>query len=440
MKHRKSILALLLTMAMFAMTACQSKSVDSEEDGASKKDVTLTFMVLQAGMTNQWEGPFIDELIPEYEELTGVKVELQVMPDTTNEAVKLKLATGEAPEMFQANLPQMVTMVNATKYCMPLDDQPWVERLVNPDLIRYQGDDKIYGFPMQSSSWYSGMFYDEELLSSIGIEDPNPATWQEFLDLCEEIKAHGITPLYMTDKDSWTTQYFTTMGFAVATAGKEEIWDDLLTNKMKFAEVQEFEDILYNLQELYTLGYVNDDHMSQPYDQKVEVFENDLAAMMLGDESTPQNILLKYPESQIGAFEIPFADNQLMATGNFVSGIYVCKDSKYLEETLEFLDWLSQPEQMNRIYEAHPAYSAFTDCESGESIACVNALYEDYILTGKYVYEFDSYLDDARSIMNDGLFVLIQQLVNFEITPEELLTEWDEMFSDLMHEKGIEGF
>ena len=59
--------------------------------------------------------------------------------------------------------------------------------------------------------------------------------------------------------------------------------------------------------------------------------------------------------------------------------------------------------------------------------------------TGKYTYEFDSYFDTARPIMEDYLFGAIVQ-VTMGKDPLEALQEWDERYYDFMKDKEMEGF
>lgn len=43
-----------------------------------------------------------------------------------------------------------------------------------------------------------GFFYNKDLFEQAGIE-AEPATWEEFLDVCGKLKDAGITPMTMDD-------------------------------------------------------------------------------------------------------------------------------------------------------------------------------------------------------------------------------------------------
>lgn len=308
MKKRCIAAMLVLVLVAGLLAGCSNPSVQepasqaassgdtapagTEGSDASAEGVTITFMPTQAGFIDHFDGVFSDKIIPDFEAETGIKVDVQVVPDTSNEMVKLKLATGEAPELWSQNVPQMVQAFNATENCVVLDDQPWVERLSNPDLLRYEGDGHIYGMPLTSAQFFPAAYYNKGVLEEIGIVDPQPTTYQEFLDLCQQIKDAGVVPVYMTDKDAWTTQMFTTNGLGVVMEGQDDVWDKLLTNEQKFADVPEFTKLLQDFMKLYELGYVNEDHMSQPYDSLAGAMASGKYAMCINSESAISDIPL----------------------------------------------------------------------------------------------------------------------------------------------------
>ena len=244
----------------------------------------------------------------------------------------------------------------------------------------------------------------------------------------------------MTDKDAWTTQMFTTNGLGVVMEGQDDVWDKLLTNEQKFADVPEFTKLLQDFMKLYELGYVNEDHMSQPYDSLAGAMASGKYAMCINSESAIGDINTKYPDVEMGAMVIPVSDKMILGIGNFVHGIYVGKDSPHPEEALMFLEYLSRPEVYSLMMEEKGGFSPFTDVESSNVQPCVQKLVDEYVNTGKYTYEFDSHLDACRAILDSGLFRLFQEMVMGEKTPEEVWIEWDEQFSAFMKEKEYPGF
>ena len=54
---------------------------------------------------------------------------------------------------------------------------------------------------------YAGMFYNTTVLADAGVADM-PATWDEFLALCEMLKGQGVTPIALGSKNRWPAQFW----------------------------------------------------------------------------------------------------------------------------------------------------------------------------------------------------------------------------------------
>ena len=400
----------------------------------------LTGTLTMYGSKDGWRDVF-DKVLAKIAEEHGINVELVTLPNEQIESViSVKLATNDAPDIFFSNAPQTVEQYNATQTCVPLNDQPWASRLVAPDLLKYKGDGNIYAMPMrESSSFFGGVYYNKKYMEELGIQDPNPKTMDEFFALCQEIKDKGATPIYMTDKDGWCTQVWTTIGWGVALDGKKDtIYPDLLSNKVDFQQIPEMVTVLQQLQDLYNKGYVNEDHMSQTYDTAKVAIAERKAVMAIQGEWFATDLNAKYPDVELGSFAIPFMDKDMIGTGAYVTGMFVPKGGQ-VDLALKFLDLWSQPEYMNMIFQETPGFPAFKDADGGNVLPSVQKFMTQYIEQGKYTPEFDAYFDSARAIMNDYLFGNIQEVTTGK-TPEAALTDWNAKFEQFMKEKEVEGF
>lgn len=58
---------------------------------------------------------------------------------------------------------------------------------------------KVYGVPIYYYAW--GMVYRKSLFGRLGIRPP--ATWSEFLAVCAQLKAAGVTPLAVGARNGW---------------------------------------------------------------------------------------------------------------------------------------------------------------------------------------------------------------------------------------------
>lgn len=411
-----------------------------ETTAPEKEKEALTGTLSLYGSKDAWRETFapVADLIAKEK---GIKLDIVTLPDEQIESViSVKLSTNDAPDLFMSNAPQTVDLYNATETCEVLDNEPWVERLAAPDLLRYKGDGKIYAMPSrESSSFFGGAYYNKELMKKMGFENPQPKTYQEFLDICEAIKKQGVTPIWMTDKDAWCTQVWTTVGWAAAVADQAPgIYEKLNTNKLKFADVPEFVTVLQNLQDLHTAGYTNKDHMSQTYDTAKAAIAEGKAVMAIQGEWFATDVHALYPDVELGSFAIPFLDKQMIGTGAFVTGFFVPKGGN-VELAKTWLNYWSQPEYLNKVFVDTAGFPAFKDVEGGEVLPAITNIVDNFIKTGKYTNEFDSYFDAARPVLNDTLFGNIQE-VTIGKPAKEALQAWDEKFQQFMKDKEMPGF
>jgi len=427
-------IAVLLVIPFLIIASC------SRTTGSSSSDSETTILSVYCPKDG-WRDVFLT-VANKIEADRKIGIDLVTLPDVQAEPViRVKLATNDPPDFFITNSPQSVGAYNAPQTCIALDDQPWVPRLAAPDLLRYKGDGKIYAMPTrESSSFFGGAYYNKKLMEECGIYDPEPKTFNEFLGILETIKKAGKTPIYMTDSDGWATQVWTTIGWGVALDDrKDTIYDQLNSNKIKFADIPELVTILQQLGDLYKAGFVNEDHMSQVYDTAKVAIGEGRAVIAIQGEWFATDLNAIYSDVELGSFAIPFLDKLMIANGAYVTGWFVPK-GKNSDKALEFLNFWSQPEYQNMIFKETPGFPGFIDADGGEVLPSIRNLVDKYVATGKYTPEFDAYFDFVRPIMNDYLFGNIQEVAAGSKTAREALMDWDSKFAQFMKDKEVPGF
>ncbi len=128
-----------------------------------------------------------------------------------NEAFKTKLTTvmqsGNPPDIFQSW--GGGTMVEQAKAGLLKDitadldanNATWRNSFAPGALAVYSDGGKQYGVPFDMGM--VGWWYNKDLFAKAGITD-TPKTWSAFLDDVKKLKAAGITPISIGEKDSWT--------------------------------------------------------------------------------------------------------------------------------------------------------------------------------------------------------------------------------------------
>ncbi len=443
----KVLLTFILVIAVLLSVACSSANKGNETSTAGsqetnqveKKEVKISWLESQANYKDIFK-----DMAAQLQKDENISVDFQVIPDDQYyNLCKAKLATSEVPDIIGYNTPQCNVELNAHTTCVDLSNEPWVARLSNKDFLLDSIDGKIYALPRESSSFFGPVYYNRKVFKDLGISEEQPTTYKAFLDVLEQIKTagkdKGIIPIHIGTKDSWTMQIFTTLGFAVALYPNDKAtWEKLLTNKMKWTEVPEFQEVLADYQFILK-NYVNSDLLSANYEMTKEAVATGKAAMLINGEWTAADIMAKWPDTDLGAWILPYKDNMIMGTGAFVHGLFVPKAGKQVEETKRFLDLWSQPKYQDIYFEKFPGFPGFKDVNGGKVIPCVKALVDNYIITGKYTIEMNGNLGVAVPL-NPEFWAFLVEMAAGGKTPKQVMEAYDKKFSDFMKTQKQPGF
>ena len=432
-----------ISLAMATVMACSMGTMVSASDNGDGADYsilegkTISFMTSQAKFFDAYQ-TMADAIEADY----GCKVEFQVVPDDQYTSMtNLKLSTGEVPDVFEQNYPSQNSTLNVYEYCEDLSDEAWVSRLVNPEMLKDSKDGKMYALPKESSSGYQVVYYNKALLEECGITDPEPQTYDEFLDILKTVKENSdAAPFLQTNKDNWETQIFMTGGIPIALGDNaKDTYDKLLNNEITWSDIPEATEVLQKYIDLYTEGYVNEDNLSVGYDDAAQIMADGKAAMYLTVDQWATDFSKNHPEVELGSFVIPFGEKPVLPTGNYVQGLFVPNAGSQVDVAKTFLEVWSLPKYQDMYYAENPGYPAFSDVNGGEATPCVQSIVDKYITTGDYVYELNGQLADANGCFND-LWNFYVEAAAGEKTAEAVWEDFQSIYEDYMEQQGYEAF
>ncbi|WP_430701357.1 ABC transporter substrate-binding protein [Paenibacillus tundrae] len=424
------MLASLLTISLTACGAGDS-STGSSSGGDNKAKVTLELAISKSSQ----DSAFIQQdILDEFEKQTNVRVNLQLIPaEQTTTVLQTKLAVDETPDIIQYNLASAVTDLNLERNFEILDDEPWASRIVNKDVLSAGGH--IYSFHVSQDTGMQGVVYNKQIFEELGLTIPT--TYEQFLAVCEKIKASGITPVFMPYKDAWAANIWPAAAFADFVAKNEPtFFDDLNSNKKKWSDIPEFKTFLEQQYEVYTKGYTNTDVLSDSYDMAVGKFLNKEVAMMFMGDWLIEGVAEQDPSMELGVFPIPSTEDASLGASPLGGQLFIPKKSKHLEEAKQFLDFIASKDVAQQIVDSKGYVSNFNDVTTPELPAYKQDIVDNYITPKKTVLTTDAYMLVDRS----ELYRLLQDQFAGGLTPEEVLQSWDEKFSQLMQDKGVAGF
>lgn len=394
----RCLTALTMTFSLLLVSACSSGGGEKPAESNGKNGFTITYLTSQSRMRDGTKQ--MAEALKKDENIT---VNFEIVPDNQLQTLMLtKIASGELPDVIDLNAPEMYPVYNALENFEDLSNEPWISRLENPDLYKYT-DGKYYALPTGAPGLIAGAVYNKKVFSDLGLSVPN--TYDEYLTLLETIKNKGVTPIFMSNKDTWTTQIPMLIYFGQGLDTKAvETYDSLIENKQKFADIPEFKQALVDFQDLIKNGYVNKDHVTATYEMSQQALVDGTAAIVISGNFLISDILNKWPDTDIGFFAIPYHDSDKVVSASIFTGLAALKNGSQVENTKKFLDLWSQPKYQDIAFKISPGLPTMGDINGGELPPAVKETYDKYFKTGKVVYQLNDFFSSAGGFLDSKLW------------------------------------
>ena len=387
-------------------TATQQPVKEEQSQGDKKVEgVTLSFMASQNWVN---KGSNVDdELNKKFEEETGIKIDLQVVPDDQYvNVLKTKLGTGEVPDIFMVSGGVGAQKFMPETYFADLSGEAWVSRYVDYAKQGTSIDGKIMGFMRWNVDGW-GILYNKDLYNDLGLAVPK--TYEEFSKNCDTLLKNGIIPVYESGKESWHWAIWLSNFGPYAATKHPDLYAKLNKNEIKFAEVPEFEQFLTELKESYDKGYLGQNSLANTWDAAYESLGTGKSAGYVAYQSYQNEVKEKYPDSTADTWEmypIPFVGNNVYSHSAGGNMCVAYKDSKNLSYVKQFFDFLAREDNLKTYYDGRPdiqSNPSFVDVEgkataAGKSIATnatggsgmdmeYGVLYWDNTIVGQYIQE-----------------------------------------------------
>lgn len=254
-----------------------------------------------------------------------------------SEFIKTKDSVGEFPDVMEMR--DTALYVRAGKLA------PLPEDIVSLFKTTTDFDGQVYTVPLSGENT-NGIIYNKKYFDENGFTEP--ATYDEFIALCEAIKEKGdMAPLVVGGQDIWH------MGFWF-----HKVYNDqVLSQDPDFIEhcydgSKDFSDPTFKaaLEELQTImSYAQDGWVSTPDAQITTFLVNDMAAMMYSGTHMFSQIASADPDFEIGWFAVPSPDGKLrLVGGGGASGLAIsaeaAQDANKKAAAEEFIRFFYQPE------------------------------------------------------------------------------------------------
>jgi raffinose/stachyose/melibiose transport system substrate-binding protein len=237
---------------------------------------------------------------------------------------------------------------------------PSVQALVD-QYATYQGQTSVLPYSVTAA----GVIYNVALFEKHGVEVPT--TWSELIDACQVFDKAGVTPIYQTYKETWTTQQGV---FDYVTGGRI----DVAAYFERLKEVGPEFDPDGSLSFTETFGpaveqivalrkFTNPDAASRSYYDGNLAFGQGNVAMYFQGPWALGEIAKVDPDLEVGTFALPATEDpeETRCRVNLDLAMWIPVDSDKQEASRRFLDFMMQPERVNAYNTENLAYSPLED-------------------------------------------------------------------------------
>lgn len=285
MKRRFGLIVSMMLVLSLILTACSSSSSDkssgSKDDGNAKLEI---FSWWTAGGEADGLKALMNTFSDKYPD---IKVENAAVAGGAGTNAKAVLATrmsgGNPPSTFQVHGgAELMTWVDSGKM-QPLDDlykkEGWNDTFPQDLIDMVSKDGKPYAVPVDIHRGNT-LYFNKKIFDKYNLKAPT--TFDEFFQVADKLKAQGVTPLALGDKNIWpATMLFENI--LLAELGPDK-YDKLWTGEVKFddPQVKKSAEIFKKM-----LGYINKDHSSRAWQDASQLVVDGKAAMnVMGDWAT----------------------------------------------------------------------------------------------------------------------------------------------------------
>lgn len=439
-KMRNSFICIALALLfMFAIVACgNNDDAPAAGDGGGH-----TLVWLQA-----FENflPGVVEFVEYYEAATGNEIEVQLFPAVEyDQVIRARVMSGQYFELYRTDGIRGQEYIWPPDWPYALNDRPWIDRMTaTAKSMMAWSDGRITGIPITNNSAF-GILYNVEIFEAAGITEV-PTTWDEFLDVCQQLLDFGVTPVNIqlaSGSEFGTThmmhQLYTNIFITRGVDGANQLLSDLDHNRVQYADVPEFVTALSQMTELRDRGFINEDFIVNTFEMSVYRFASGQVAMHpCGDfilgliaDSNPD----KDMDNGIGFFPLPFGDTQGTMASYAGVGVSVFSRAPQLDLALEFIDMFASKEAQDRFMVHNPGLPAFYDVVA-ESTPISRAIEE----FGAQGLVFPGIFEAMQTWPEMENRMIIQELMLGAITPTEHLQRVQAQAEIIGRGQGIDGW
>lgn len=303
-----------------------------------------------------------------------IKVKLNAPADSET-VLKTRLAKNEVPDIIMFNYSNSMRDILQEGFWMDWSEDKLSEYCYDEykNIIKAdneEGSEALYALPYAANG--GGIICNVDKFKEKNLDIP--ATWDELLNLMENLKKEGETPLLFPFKDIWTAEHPYT--YIEGRLQPENFEKDKKAGKITY--VGTHEDISDRF--LTLLDYAQEDYMGMSYNDANKSFANGDAYMMINGNWVIPEIKKANPDCNVSMFAMPATNDvndNLISTGIDVM-FAVSKECSNVEGAKSFIEYMMQAEQAQKYMDDQFALSAVnTATQKDPAVAALQQYIEE---------------------------------------------------------------
>ncbi len=340
---------ILIAVSVMALVVLGSVAINAQDN------VTLTYLASQG-----WVFDSEMALGQQFEDQTGIHIDYQIIPsDQYFTVLKTKLNSGEGPDIFggQSGVSDLVVQYDVENNAVDLSAEPWASHFDPLVAAQATVNDKLYGLTLWATTATTWVInYNKAIFDANGLSIPT--TYDEFKSDCQTLLDAGIQPIFEPFSDGWHhVLWFPELGprYEQVTPG---LAAELNADQATFAGNETMLTVLQQFKELYDMGCMGQNALSDAYSDRDSVMADGTAAMILANLTFPQEVEAAYPDvsaDSFGQFVMPLADNQVLNINPAGPTKFIYSGSPYIAEAKQYFDFLTQPENLQYMIDNTPS-------------------------------------------------------------------------------------
>src|SRR5699024_4258687 len=407
----------IASASVLALAACGN----TEETSTNDKTVIEFF-----NQKKEMEGT-LEEIIQDFEKShPDIDVQMTSVPDAGT-VLKTRMLSGDVPDVINL-YPQNIDFQEWADagFFYDMTGQDYLDNLKNQYADKYAINGKVYNVPLTAN--VSGIYYNKTKFEALGLKAPE--TWDEFVQLVDDIKAAGETPFAIAGTEGWTLNGYHQLSL-ITTTGSADAANEYLRYSQPNS-ISADDDILKadaaKLDLLVDEGNQQANWKGASYNDAIVAFTSEDALMTTNGSWALAAMRQQEPTFEISTFAFPGEEHGQSATvGAGDLALSIAAETENLEAAETFVAYMTTPEPMQKYYDVDGSPVAVIGVEE-DSDSPLKALNELAYTDKHYVWMAQHWTSEDDFFTATANYLVTQDI---EALADELNAFFNPMKADL---------